>query len=321
MFTLSRVIHSFPSIARRFFLGMGMGAIFVMGGCSGGVPLISQEEAPRLQPLDEVAVVSVRAKKLYQNELGETEVEEATDVRQAVSTITEETERQARRADPRFRAASMQVRDSLFGSFRAASPFSLVEEAAVLQSSAYARLGDSGEDAAKNQGWQASLFATPEGYRPLDADRVTGSSAGPNAAGGLPSAPDGLLFADITYTLVKDRVRRATQNNWEPSANRGTRVRTTLSSGDTVAVDVEATVRIRVIDQQGKTAMTITQTARSDEGFTFVYGEGWTTAEIDGATQRATSSAMEKVTSRLRNNLPRRTLARVAGETDSRASE
>jgi hypothetical protein len=298
-----------------------MVAVFVMGGCSGGATIGAEGESSRIQPLDEVAVVSVRTKKVYQNELGEPEVEEATDVRQAVSTITEETERQSRRADPRFQAASVQVRDSLFGPFRAVSPFSLVEEAAVLQSAAYHRLGGNGERAAENRDWRASLFATPDGYRSLAPTQLNGSSTRSNAASALPSAPDGLLFADVTYTLVTDRVRRATRKGWEPDRNQGTRVRTTLSSGDTVAVDVEATVRIRIVDRTGQTAMTVTQTARSDDGFTFVYGEGWTTAQIDGAAERATSAVLEKVTSHLQNKLPKRTLAGAATESNPRAVE
>ena len=250
MFTPSRGPDSLSRTARLFGLGLGMVLILVMAGCSGGATIVPGASSPRLQSLDEVAVVSVRAKKLYQNELGETEVEEATGVRQAMSTITKETKRQARRADPRYQAASDQVRDYLFGQFRAESPFALAEEAAVLQSSAYSRLGG-GEDEPEDRGWRASLFATPDGYRSLAPDRLNGSSAHTSAALALPSTPDGLLFADVTYTLVTDRVRRAARKEWEPDANRGTHVRTTLSSGDTVAVDVRATVRIRIIDRQG----------------------------------------------------------------------
>jgi len=305
---------------RLFGLALGMAVVLVMGGCSGGVSIDSQETAPRVQPLDEVAVVSVRTKKIYRNELGETEVEEATDVRQAVSTITEETERQARRADPRFQVASGQVRDSLFGPFQAASPFSIVEEAAVLQSSAYHRLGGSEDETAQDRDWRASLFATPEGYRPLDPTRLSDPSARSDAASALPSTPDGLLFADVTYTLVRDRVRRAAREGWGPDGTQGTRVRTTLSSGDTVAVDVEATVHIHILDRQGKAA-TITHTARSDEGFTFVYGEGWTTAQIDRPTQRATSAVLEKVTSHVRNNLPRKTLTHATEGEDLKGAE
>ena len=321
MSTRPQESNSLFRVSWLVFLGMGMVAVFVMGGCSGGASVGSGADAPRIQPLDEVAVVSVRTKKLYQNELGETEVEEATDVRQAVSTITTETERQSRRADPRFQAASVQVRDSLFGPFQAASPFSLVEEAAVLQSTAYHRLGAREKETVGKRDWDASLFATPDGYRPLDPAQLKGPSARSNAGATLPSAPDGLLFADVAYTLVTDRVRRATRKGWEPNANQGTRVRTTLSSGDTVAVDVEATVRIRIVDRQGTTAMTVTQTARSDEGFTFVYGEGWTTAQIDGAARRATSAVLEKVTSHLQNNLPRKALAGAANGADPRAAE
>ena len=320
MTTPPLISNSSFRVSHLFGLALGMAVVLVMGGCSGGASIGSEGESPRIRPLDEVAVVSVRTKKLYQNELGETEVEEATDVRQAVHTITTETERQSRRADPRFQAASVQVRDSLFGPFQAASPFSFVEEAAVLQSTAYHRLGGGGEETAKERDWRASLFATPDGYHPLDPARFNGSSARPDVASALPSTPDGLLFADVTYTLVTDRVRRAARKGWEPNANQGTRVRTTLANGDTVAVDVEATVRIRILGRQGAPA-TIIQTARSDEGFTFVYGEGWTTDQIDGPTQRATSAALEKVTSRIRNNLPKKPPTHAAEGADPKAAE
>jgi hypothetical protein len=255
-------------------------------------------------PLDEVAVVSIRTKKLYQNELGEAEVEDTEGVREAVRAIQKVSERQRRRADLPYRAASMQVRDSLFGPFRSAAPFSLLPEDPLLRSAAYQDAGGTQDEASSARHWRTSLFATPDGYRPLDPERLADRGTLQSLCSSLPSGPDGLLFATTEYTLVRTHESGARRTGGTPDPRTSAPPRATLRPGDTVHVGVEATVHVRVLDRRGGTALTITQTGRSDEGFAFVHGQGWTPDQIDGPTRGATTAALEKITSHLQKNIP-----------------
>jgi hypothetical protein len=150
--------------------------------------------------LEEVAVVSVRAKKLYRNELDEPGIENTNDLREAVRLIQKVDERRARRATPPFEAVTGQVRDALFVSVQAAAPFSMPAEEAVLGAAAYEDMRLHG-----SQDWRTSLFATPNGYHPLDPVRLGGGAAVQKVFAALSSAPDGLLFAETTYAFVRDQ--------------------------------------------------------------------------------------------------------------------
>lgn len=290
-----------------------LGAIFslLLGGCSGESTLTTQIRPQQVQPLDSVAVVSVRTAKHYENAIEKPPADTAG-VRAAVQVITEMSERQARRADPRYRALAEQVRDDLFGQFGAAAPFTLVREGTVLRSAAYR------EGAVQDDGGRSSLFAAPDGYRPLDPARWTGMRLAQSPLGGLPSNPDGVLFAETTVELVRDRVRPERSGGQSTASATGDEDRSALVDGDTVAVDVEATVQIRVLDRRGNTALTVAKTGQSDDGFTFVYGQGWEARQIDAPAQRATRQAVEKITAYMQRKIPSGTLA--DGVSGSRSS-
>jgi len=275
----------------------------LLGGCAGSSNVASRLDAQAVKPLDEVAVVSVRTEKVYQSEIGEKSLDDTENVRKAVGKITEVTERQKRRANPNFQAASMQVRDYLFGTFRSAAPFSLLSESSVLSSSAYQTVAEK-----QNDHWRSSLFASPQGYHSLSPKRLKSASV-QRLLEQLPADSDGILLAKTTYTLVRDAVKKARGTMWSSVRQNGTNVRTTLAEGDTVSVDVKATIRIRVLDRNGHTAMNVVQTARSDEGFTFVYGEGWNAEQINGAARQATQAATGNITNQLRKKLPENVIA------------
>ena len=241
---------------------------------------------------------------------------DTTDVREAVHTIKEMSERQKRRADPNFRAAAEQVRDHLFGPFQSAAPFSLIEEPSLLASAAYQDF----EVAHRPDGTRpSSLVATPDGYRPLAPTPLRKSGRLAALAETLPTDPDGLLFAKTEYALVPSDVRRTARREWTPSSEAGTRTRTTLADGDTVRVTVKATVRVHVLDRTGGPALTVAQTGQSRNGFTFVYGEGWTADQIGDPLRQATQTALEKTTAHVQNKLPGGAVARLSGAVQSAA--
>jgi hypothetical protein len=283
-------------------LGAAVGLL--LSGCSEGTTLTTQVRPQQVQPLDSVAVVSVRAAKRYENKI-ERGPADTAGVRHAVHAITEMSERQARRADPRYRAVAEQVRDDLFGRVEAVAPFTLVQEDRVLRSDAY-REGDD-EGAAHGDNWRSSLFATPDGYRGLDPARFKGGRLAQSFLGNLPSTPDGVLFAETTFALV--------------ARSGGQGKGATLGEGDTVEVDVEATVQIQVLARTGNTALTVARTGQSDDGFTFVYGQGWEARQIDGPAQRATQRAVEKITSYMKKKVPGSTLAEAARDLRSSKME
>jgi hypothetical protein len=88
-----------------------------------------------------------------------------------------------------------------------------------------------------------------------------------------------------------------------------------------VEVDVEATVQIQVLARTGNTALTVARTGQSDDGFTFVYGQGWEARQIDGPAQRATQRAVEKITSYMKKKVPGSTLAEAARDLRSSKME
>jgi len=286
---------------------LGAGGLF-LGGCAGGTSIDTQIDTRQVQPLDEVAVVSVRTAKRYRNEI-EKGPADTVGVREAVRAVTEMSERQARRADPRYRAAAVQVRDYLFETFWTTAPFDLLAEQPVLQSTIYQAFGDDGR---ANSDWQASLFATPDGYRALAPAHLTDTRDPQSLLDSLPSRPDGLLFAETRFSLVRDRVHPADQNR--STRERAPEEGAILIEGDTVQVDVEATVQIHVLDRSGSTALTVEQTAQSVEDFSFVYGQGWDVRQIKTPAQQATRAALEKVTTRIRNKLPGEALATARQE-------
>jgi hypothetical protein len=288
-----------PAVAP--LLGVAVAGLLLLGGCSGGPNGAAQIDTQQVRPMDEVAVVSVRTEKSYRNEIDRDPASEAEGVREAVHQIKEMSERQSRRADPDFDASAEQVRSYLFGPFRSAAPFALVEESPVLTSSAYQNFEPPSDP---ERDWQASLFAAPEGYRPLSAAALRKSTHLQTLIGALPAAPDGLLFAETEYALVR------------PDSGPQTRP----ANGDTVHATVEATVRVQVFDRTGGTALTVTQTGRADDGFTFVYGEGWTTEQIAPPSRRATRAALENTTRRLQKNLPGGAVAQLRGALPSPAA-
>ena len=306
---MSRSLKTLTSLRtplqRLSILGFALAGLIVLGGCASGSKVASTIDTEQVDPLDEVAVVSVRTKKIYKNELGETSLENTESVRKAVSTIPEVTERRRRRADPNYKAGANRIRDYLFGEFRSIAPFSMVEEDALLQSSAYQTVE---LNPAKN--WQTSLFATPKGYRSLDPDDLTDKASAKALIEALPTTPDGLLFAEATYTLVPKSVRRVEDAMWTSNISDGTHAQTTPTINDTVWVDVKATVHLRVYDRSGNKSMRVTQTARSNKGFPFVYGEGWSARQIDAAVQAATQQVVENITTHLQNKLPADVLAK-----------
>jgi hypothetical protein len=221
--------------------------------------------------------------------------------------IVEASERQARRAAPPFGAASAQVRDSLFGPVRAAAPFSLLPESRGRRASAVAARGATADEAGGPiRDGRASLFATPDGYRPL-GPTAQDSARLRSLFGSLPPEADGVLLAETTYALVPGQGRRAEQNDRASGTRSGPR--STPSRGDTVRVGVTATVRVRVVGRGGNTALTVAKTGRSGTEFAFVYGQGWTKKQISGPTRRATAAALEKITEHFRKNVPERRLA------------
>lgn len=274
-------------------LGVAGAVLLLVTGCAGGPDGASRIDAQQVRPLDEVAVVSVRAKKSYRNEIDSESASEPSGVREAVHQIREMSERQRRRAAPDFGATAEQVHTYLFGPFRSAAPFALVEETSILTSSAYHRFetpDSSGRD------WQASLFATPDGYRPLNPAALRTSARLQTLIEQVPADPDGLLFAHTEYALVRQ----------------GPDTQTPPAPGDTVRATVEATVRVHVLDRTGTTALKVIQTGQSDDGFTFVYGKGWTTEQIEPPTRQATRMVLANTTTRLRKNLPSGAVARLS---------
>lgn len=295
MFPFSRLFKA-PSSRTSPLSVLGVtGAVLLLifAGCAGGPDGASRIDAQQVRPMDEVAVVSVRAKKSYRNEIESESTSEPKGVREAVHQIKEMSERQSRRANSDFGAAAEQVRTYLFGPFRSAVPFALVEETSILTSSVYRNF--EAPDTSERD-WQASLFATPDGYRPLTPTVLRKSARLQTLIGQLPADPDGLLFANTEYALVR------------PSPEQ-----TPPAPGDTVRVTVEATVRVHVLDRTGATALTVTQTGQSDDGFTFVYGKGWTTEQIEAPTRRATRMALANTTTRLRKDLSSGAVARLSG--------
>lgn len=274
-------------------LGVAGAVLLLVAGCTGGPDGASRIDAQQVRPLDEVAVVSIRAKKSYRNEIDGESASEPSGVREAVHQIKEMSERQSRRAAPDFGATAEQVRTYLFGPFRSAAPFALVEETSVLTSAAYHRFetpDSSGRD------WRASLFATPDGYRPLNPAALRTSARLQTLIEQLPADPDGLLFAHTEYALVRQ----------------GPNPQTPPAPGDTVRVTVEATVRVQVLDRTGTPTLRVTQTGQSDDGFTFVYGKGWTTEQVEPPTRQATRMVLANTTTRLRKNLPSGAVARLS---------
>jgi hypothetical protein len=275
-------------------LGAAVASLLLFGACSGGPNGATQIDTQQVRPMDEVAVVSVRTEKSYRNEIDGEPASEPKGMREAVHQIKEMSERQSRRADPDFGATAEQVRTYLFGPFRSAAPFALVEETPILTSSAY-RGFDAPDESERD--WRASLFATPDGYRLFTPTALRKSAGLQTLIEQLPADPDGLLFAKTEYALVRP----------------GPGTQTPPTSGDTVRATVEATVRVQVLDRTGRTALTVTQTGQSDDGFTFVYGEGWTTEQIEAPTRRAIQAALENTTTRLRKKLPGGAVAKLHG--------
>lgn len=268
--------------------------------------------------MDEVAVVSIRTAKSYQNELDE-RIEDTKNVREAVRTIKAMSARQKRRTSPPFEDLSRQVRNYLFGSFRSAAPFALLEEASILRAPAYQNVtAAQREDAGAPGRWRTSLYATPDGYRPLDSDLLQKKTHLRTLFEGLPSAPDGLLFAETEFTIVRGHVKRPGQAK-RPGGADAPRAQATPANGDTVYVDVKATVRVNVLDRSGGTVLKVTQTARADQPFPFVYGQGWETDPIDRSTRRATRLALKKVTTTLREKISKSTPARATASLKDRA--
>ena len=288
-----------PAVAP--LLGVAVASLLLLGGCSGGPNGAAQIDTQQIRPMDEVAVVSVRTEKSFRNEIDRDPASEAEGVREAVHQIKKMSERQSRRAAPDLRAGVEQVRTYLFGAFRSAAPFALVEETSILTSSAYR---DFEPRSNPERDWRASLFATPEGYRLLNPTALRTSTRLQTLMGQLPSSPDGLLFAETEYALVRPTP--------EPQ--------TTPTTGDTIRVAVEATLRVQVLDRTGDTALTVTQTGRSDDGFLFVYGEGWTAEQIETPTRRATRTALENTTRRLQKTLPSGAIAQRRGALSSSAA-
>jgi hypothetical protein len=294
-----------PSILPMPILRIALGGLLFIAGCAGGPNVASHGDGQQVQSLDEVAVVSIRTKKTYENKIGEQSLADAENVQKAVRTIPTVADRQQRRADPDYMAGSKQVRNYLFGPFRSAVPFSLLTEKTVLQSPAYQALPQR-----RAHQWRSSLFATPQDYEPLSPTRLREASFR-TLIKELPADPDGMLFAETAFAIVQDNVKREKGQAWTSTLEDGTRSRTTLAEGDTVTVDVEATLRIQVLDRSGNTALKVAQTGRSDEGFTFVYGDGWNENQIEDAARQATRAALGNMADRLQNNLPKDILART----------
>jgi len=294
-----------PRVVPLPVFGLALAGL-LLGGCAGSSNVASQNDGQQVQPLDEVAVVSIRAKKTYQNEMGEPSLDDTENLREAVGTIKTVTERQKRRADPNFAAGAEQVREYLFGEFHSKAPFSLLNAETVLQSPGYKALSQR-----RDNHWRSSLFATPQDYESLSPTRLREASFR-TLIKRLPADPDGMLFAETSYAIVQHSVKQKRGKTWSSSIQNGTRSRTTPAEGDTVTVDVKATVQIRVLDRNGNEAMTLTETARSDEGFAFVYGKGWTADQITEAARQANRAAMDNITGRLQKNLPKSILARTS---------
>ncbi len=87
----------------------------------------------------------------------------------------------------------------------------------------------------------------------------------------------------------------------------------TLADGDTVGVTVEATIRVHILDQTGATVLKVVQTGRSNEGFMFVYGEGWTAHRIEEPVRQATQTALEILPHTFEINVPTGVVARLSG--------
>lgn len=311
MLFFSRLFGARPSrVGHLLALGVAGTALLLIGGCTGGPDGASRIDAQQIRPMEEVAVVSVRTAKLYQNNIDDPSAEDERDVREAIHAIQEMSERQNRRATPDFRETAEQVRDHLFRSFHSAAPFALVDETTVLTAPTYQNFDPPhGPDSDV----QSSLFATPDDYWSLDPTPLRKRGRLPAWIASLPSEPDGVLFAETEYALVPDDVGRASRNAWTSPTETGTRTRTTLADGDTVGVTVEATIRVHVLDRTGATALKVVKTGQSDDGFRFVYGEGWTADQIEDPVRQATRTALGDITAHVRNKLPNGAVARLSG--------
>lgn len=311
MLSFFRLLGTDPSRVGPLLAGGVVGiALLLLGGCTGGPDGASRIDPQQIRPMEEVAVVSVRTAKPYQNNVDDPSAEDARDVREAVHAIQEMSERRSRRAPPDFQETAEQVRAHLFRSFHSAAPFALVDEATVLTAPAYRNVDP---PRGSDSDVQSSLFATPDGYRSLDPIQLRKRGRLPAWIDSLPSEPDGVLFAETEYTLVPDDVKRTSRNAWTSPTETGTRTRTTRADGDTVGVTVEATLRVHVLDRTGATALKVVKTGQSDDGFRFVYGEGWTADQIEDPVRQATRTALGDITAHVRNKLPNGAVARLSG--------
>lgn len=299
---------SIRSFVTWFSLAVGgLAALLLLEACGTVRNLESSIDPAAVRSLGEVSVVSIRAPDLWRREMGADAVGSTpTDLADA---IREDTEKAERRAYP-SEAAMTYTRDYLFGEFQSAVPFSLTEEQPLLESAAYqtfdateGRLAEFGSQRAD------SSVTTPEGYRSLNPTMMEDQKLR-ELFGLLPASPNGMMFVKTQYTLIQDDVKHEERAERTARAKRSEedfrevmRSSPKLTEGDTVFVDVKAKTEVRVVDRQGSTVLKAVRSARSDERFQFVYGQGWTAEDAEGPAMDATEQALRDVTAYVQSNV------------------
>lgn len=283
-----------------------------LGGC--GTVQTATVDVTKLRAMDEVAVVSISTPEVYRAELKGMSKRGEGSLGEGLSEMKDEIETKGRRATPSFQAAMNRTHEYLFGEFQSAVPFSLSDEEPILQSQAYqAFTVTSGRFADAAADRQSSSSVTPKQYRAFGSTYLKRGGSLQELFSILPPDPDGVLIANTRYILLLDDVKHEEQDERIKRAKESreefkevAKSSPSLTVGDTVSVDVKARTTVEVLDASGATVFETTERARSDDPFTFIYGEGWDADQIEGPTLQASEEALTEVTSTLRKRLAKK---------------